>query len=328
MKTNSISVYTLYKEKKKDFSLQIITGEKFLQQRAITSCDIFRPGLALAGYTGYFLHERIMIIGKTETSYLKTLKDSTKEMRIKTVMKLGTPCIIVTKNLKIDKKIIDEANRRKIPVLRTPISTTPFIHALSNYLDYKLAPTLFLHGTLIDIYGVGVMFIGRPGTGKSECALDLVERGHRLVADDLVKIVRRGELLIGTGAEKSEKLRHHLEIRGVGIIDIFRIFGVKAVRLRKRVEIVIELVYWEETKGEYERLGLKRKLKEILGVKIPHISLPLTPGKNISVIAEVVAMNYLLALRGINTAREYDEELKRIFFKKKLPSVYFEEDIE
>ncbi len=325
---NKITALTLYKEKKDDFSFKIICGEKYLQQKEITSCDIFRPGLALAGYTGYFLSERIMIIGKTETSYLKTLEEKTKEKRITTVMKLGTPCIIVTKDLKIDKKIIKEAEKRKIPVLKTPLSTTPFIHALSNYLDYKLAPSIFLHGTLMDIYGVGVLFLGEPGIGKSECALDLVERGHRLVADDLVKIIRRGEVLIGTGAEKSKKLKHHLEIRGVGIVDIFRIFGVKAVRLRKRIEIIIELVFWEETKGEYERLGLTKKLKEILGVKIPHIQLPLTPGKNISVIAEVVAMNYLLGLRGINAAREYNEELKRVIFKKELPGVYFDDDIE
>lgn len=325
---NKITVLTLYEEKKDDFSFEVISGEKYLKQREITSCDIFRPGLALAGYTGYFLSERIMIIGKTETSYLKTLKAKIKEKRIATIMKLGTPCIIVTKRLKIDKKIIEEADKRRIPILRTPLSTTPFIHNLSNYLDYKLAAMIFLHGTLMDIYGVGVLFLGKPGIGKSECALDLVERGHRLVADDLVKIIRRGEVLIGAGAEKSNKLKHHLEIRGVGIVDIFRIFGVKAVRLRKRIEVIIELVFWDETKGEYERLGLTRKLKNVLGVKIPYILLPLTPGKNISVIAEVVAMNYLLGLRGINVAQEYDEELKRIIFKKEVPSIYFDDDIE
>ncbi|MGB9720089.1 MAG: HPr(Ser) kinase/phosphatase [bacterium] len=325
---NKITAFTLYEEKKKEFSFKIMAGEKYLKQREITSSDIFRPGLALAGYTGYFLSERIMIIGKTETSYLKTLQEKIKEKRITTIMRLGTPCIIVTKNLKIDNKIIEEANRKKIPILKTPLSTTPFIHALSIYLDYKLAPSIFMHGTLMDIYGVGVLFLGKPGIGKSECALDLVERGHRLVADDLVKIVRRGEMLIGTGAEKSDRLKHHLEIRGVGIVDIFRIFGVKAIRLRKRIEIIIELVYWEETKGEYERLGLAKKVKEILGVKIPHILLPLTPGKNISVITEVVAMNYLLELRGINAAREYNEELQRVLLKKELPSVHFDEDIE
>lgn len=325
---NKITARTLYEEKKRDFFFQIIAGEKYLDRRKITSCDIFRPGLALAGYTGYFLKERIMIIGKTETSYLKTLDIRVKAKRIATIMRLGTPCVIVTKKLKIDKKFVEEAEKNKIPILRTPLSTTPFIHALSTYLDYKLAPTLYLHGTLMDIYGVGVLFLGKPGIGKSECALDLVERGHRLVADDLVKIVRRGEMLIGMGAEKSERLKHHLEIRGVGIVDIFRIFGVKAIRLRKRVEVIIELIYWEEAKGKYERLGLTRRTKKILGVKMPYIRLPLTPGKNISVIAEVVAMNYLLELRGINVAKEYSEELQRIIIKKEIPSVHFDEDIE
>lgn len=325
---NKITAQTLYEEKKKDFSFEIITGEEQLHKRIITSCDIFRPGLALAGYTGYFLSERIMIIGKTEISYIKTLDKNIKAKRIASIMKLGTPCVIVTKKLKIDEKFIEEANKRNIPILRTPLSTTPFIHALSTYLDYKLAPTSYVHGTLMDIYGVGVLFLGKPGIGKSECALDLVERGHRLVADDLVKIVRRGEMLVGMGAEKSDKLKHHLEIRGVGIVDIFRIFGVKAVRLRKRIEIMIELVYWEETKGEFERLGLRKKTKKILGVKIPYIKLPLTPGKNVSVIAEVVAMNYLLELRGINVAKEYNDELRRVIFKKEIPSVHFDEDIE
>jgi HPr kinase/phosphorylase len=269
-----------------------------------------------------------MIIGKTETFYLKTLKNQLRDKRIVTVMRLGTPCVIVTKKLAIDKKFIEEANKRKIPILRTPMSTTPFIHSLSTYLDYKLAPTQYIQGTLVDIYGVGVLFLGKPGTGKSECALDLIERGHRLVADDLVQIVRRGDILIGSGAEKSNLLRHHIEIRGVGIIDIFRIFGVKSVRLRKRIEVIIELILLEETKGEYDRIGLKKEKKEILNVKIPRVVIPLTPGKNISVIAEVIAMNYLLELRGISPAKEYDRELKKLLAKKEIPSVHYDENIE
>uniref|UniRef100_A0A7C4XEL2 HPr kinase/phosphorylase n=1 Tax=candidate division WOR-3 bacterium TaxID=2052148 RepID=A0A7C4XEL2_UNCW3 len=325
---NQIPAETLYKEKRKDFSFEIISGGEYLKDRFITTYDVFRPGLALAGYTGYFLSDRIMIIGKTETSYLKILDEKIKNRRVATIMKLGTPCVIVTKKLKVDKILIYEAEKRKIPILRTPMSTTPFIHALSTYLDYKLAPTKYIQGTLMDIYGVGILFIGKPGTGKSECALDLVERGHRLVADDLVKIIKRGEILIGTGAEKSDRLRHHLEIRGVGIIDVFRIFGVKSVRLRKRIEVIIEFIFWDEAKGEYDRLGLSYREKTILGIKIPHILIPLTPGKNISVIAEVVAMNYLLKLRGIDAAKEYDRELKRVLAKNELPSVYFDEDIE
>jgi HPr kinase/phosphorylase len=319
---------TFFKEKKEDFSLEIIWGADYLSKREITTCDIFRPGLALAGYMGYFLSDRIMIIGKTETMYMKTLTSAVKNRRMAKVIKFGTPCIIVTKNLRIDQRLITEAQKHKIPILRTPLSTTPFIHALSNYLEYKLAPVQFLQGTLVDIWGVGVLFVGKPGTGKSECALDLVERGHRLVCDDLVRIIRRGGLLIGAGAEKSERLKHHLEIRGVGIIDIFRIFGVKSVRLRKRIELVIELMLWDQAQGKIERTGVERKKKDILGLEIPHIIIPLTPGKNISVIAEVIAMNYLLELRGINVAQEYDRELKRILSRPEIPNVYFDEDIE
>ena len=324
----SIKLKTLYEEKKDELSLEIITGKEYLEQRQITTYDIFRPGLALAGYTGYFLSDRIMIIGKTETFYLKTLKREIKNRRIATVMRLGTPAVIVTKNLAIDKKFIEEAERRKIPILRTPNSTTPFIHSLTAYLDFKLAPTACLQGTLVDIYGVGVLFIGKPGTGKSECALDLIERGHRFVADDLISIIRRGDILVGTGAEKSDRLKHHIEIRGVGIVDIFRIFGVKSVRLKKRIEVIIELVLWDEIKGEFERLGIEKKEKEILGVDIPHITIPLSPGKNISVIAEVIAMNYLLDLRGVRPAEDYDKELKRILTEREMPSVHFDEDIE
>ncbi len=324
----SITLKQLYEDKKEDLSLEIITGEELLPGKKVTSYDVFRPGLALAGYTGYFLSDRVMIIGKTETFYLKTLKRDIKNRRIATVMRLGTPCVFVTKNLAIDRKFVEEAERRKIPIIRTPNSTTPFIHSLTAYLDFMLAPTACVQGTLVDVYGVGLLFIGKPGTGKSECALDLIERGHRFVADDLITIIKRGDILVGAGAEKSARLRHHIEIRGVGIIDIFRIFGVKSVRLKKRVEVIIELVLWDEIKGEFERIGMERKTKEILGVDIPHILIPLSPGKNISVIAEVIAMNYLLDLRGVRPAEEYNQELRRILTEHEMPSVHFDEDIE
>jgi HPr kinase/phosphorylase len=323
-----ITVQVLYEEKKKEFNLEILSGEQFMSKRYITTYDIFRPGLALAGYTGYFLGDRIAIIGKTEVSFLKTLTRSVMDKRITTVMRLIEPCMIVAKGLKLDKKFFVEADRRKIPIFRTKMSTTPFIHKLSTYLDYKLAPTKYQQGTLVDIYGVGVLFIGKPGTGKSECAMDLIERGHRFVADDLVKIMRRGDVLVGGCAEKSAPLRHHIEIRGVGIVDVFRIFGVKSVRLRKRIEVIIELILWDEVKGEYDRIGLQEKTKRILDIELPRIIIPLTPGKNISVIAEVIAMNYLLGLRGVYPAREYDQELKKVLASLETPSVHYDEDVE
>ena len=325
---NKITVETLFKERKEELNLEIIVGEEYLKERFITTYDIFRPGLALAGYTGYFLSDRIMIIGATETSYLKTIKQTIKDRRVATVMRLGTPCLIVAKGLSIDEKFIVEAKRRKIPILRTPMSTTPFIHSLSGYLDYKLAPTKYIQGTLVDIYGVGILFIGKPGTGKSECAIDLVERGHRLVADDLVKTVRRGDILVGSGAEKSARLKHHIEIRGVGIVDISRIFGIKSVRLQKRIEVVMELSMEEEVKEDYDRVGLETKKKKILGIEVQRVVLPLTPGKHISVIAEVVAMNYLLSLHGVVPAREYDRELRRVLSQMETLHVHYDEDLE
>jgi HPr kinase/phosphorylase len=325
---NKLTVEQLYKDKKDEFSFEIIAGEEYLKDRVISTYDVYRPGLALAGYTGYFLSERVVIIGKTEVSYLKTLTKQLKNNRIATVMRLGTPCMIVAKKLKLDVKFIEEAKRRKIPILRTPMSTTPFIHRLSTYLEYKLAPMKCVQGTLVDIYGVGVLFIGKPGTGKSECALDLIERGHRFIADDLVKLVRRGDILVGSGAEKSPRLKHHIEVRGVGLVDIFRIFGVKSVRLRKRVEVILELVLWDEVKGDFERVGINARTKKILDIEIPRIIIPLTPGKNVSVIAEVVAMNYLLKLRGIHPAEEYNKELKRILSQMEAPTSHYDEEIE
>ncbi|MEO0225342.1 MAG: HPr kinase/phosphorylase, partial [candidate division WOR-3 bacterium] len=185
-----------------------------------------------------------------------------------------------------------------------------------------------IHGTLVDIFGIGVLFIGKAGIGKSELALDLVERGHRLVADDLVLVTKRDNLLIGTGCEKSNKLKHHIEIRGVGIVDVFRIFGAKAVRNQKRIEVVVELVLWDETKDIYERVGIVDNYKEILGISIPHIQIPLVPGKNVSTIIEVIAINQLLKLRGINPAKEYDEELKRVMKRKVVEEVRLDEDLE
>ncbi|MBN2619688.1 HPr(Ser) kinase/phosphatase [candidate division WOR-3 bacterium] len=322
------SVKTLYEEKKKEFKLEILAGEEFLEKRFVTTYDLFRPGLALAGYTDYFLGERIVIIGKTEVSFLGTLGNTIKSRRIAKIIAMIQPCIIVAEKLDIDPRFIDEANRCGLPILRTSVSTTPFIHRLTAYLDYKLAPTKYMQGTFVDIYGVGVLLIGKPGTGKSECALDLIERGHRFVVDDLVKIVQRGEMIIGSGAEKSERLRHHIEIRGVGLVDIYRLFGAKSVRVRKRIEVVIELVLWDDAQGDFERIGLQRRTKKILGIELPRYVVPLTPGKNISVIAEVIAIHHLLELRGIRPAEEYDRELKRLLRHMETPSIHYDEDIE
>lgn len=310
--SKSVSVEALFNEKKDEWKLEVLAGEAGMARRIITTPDINRPGLALAGYTGYFLAERVQIIGKTEVSYLATMPSEQVSKAVKRVFSFDPPCFCIAESLKPPEGFIQEAEAHQIPILRTPISTTPFIHLLTSFLDLKLSPETHIHGTLVDVYGVGILIVGDAGIGKSECALDLVERGHRLVADDLVRVVRRGSgILIGRGAEKSKPLLHHMEIRGVGIIDIAALFGIRGIRLQKRVEVEVELMPWG-TDLDYERLGIEEKVTEILETKIPLVRIPMLPGKNISVILEVIALNHLLKIRGYHPAKVFDTELKRI----------------
>jgi HPr kinase/phosphorylase len=203
------------------------------------------------------------------------------------LFQFSMPLIVICKALNVPSYLVQRAGECQVPVMRTPQSTTPFIHSLTLYLDHMFAPVTTVHGSLVDVYGSGLLFTGRSGIGKSETALDLVERGHRLVADDVVTITRRhGEVLIGSG---NQLLRHHMEIRGLGIIDVQSIFGIRAIRLQKRVEVEVNLKDWTGEEN-YERVGLDERKTEILGVGIPRVEVPIFPGKNITVIAEVVAL--------------------------------------
>ncbi|KPJ53952.1 hypothetical protein AMJ39_02415 [candidate division TA06 bacterium DG_24] len=306
--SKELTVRQLYENKQRDFELEILCGHDGLGN-TITTPDVNRPGLAFAGYTDYFLWERVQIVGRTEVSYLATLDADRRRTAIERVLDHSLPCVIVAKRLDVPEDLTAGCRERAIPLLRTPISTTPFIHLLTSYLEIELAPEVVVHGTLVDVYGVGLLFMGKSGIGKSECALDLVERGHRLVADDLVRITRRGRgLLIGAGYERARTLQHFMEIRGIGIIDVGSIFGIRATRLQKRVEVQVTLVEWSD-KLDYERIGLEDQVTEILGVAIPVVHIPLFPGKNITVISEVVAMNYLLKIRGYHPAKEFDKRL-------------------
>lgn len=319
-----VSIQQLLVDRQSDLSLEVMTGEKGLE-RLITISDVNRPGLALAGYTEYFLWERVQIIGQTEISYLGTLNSRERKKAVERIMKYDLPCIIVAKQLDIPKELLTSAEIRGIPILRTSQSTTPFIHQLTLYLDHMLAPTATLHGTLVDVYGVGLLFTGESKIGKSELALDLVERGHRLVADDVVTIKRRGQgVLIGYA---NDVLQHHMEIRGVGIIDLASIFGIRAIRLRKRVEVEVRLIPWTEEE-DYERTGLIEDESDILGVKIARVNIPIFPGKNITVVAEVVALNHLLKISGYRSAEEFNRRLLETMQKRMEASAYLEEDLE
>jgi HPr kinase/phosphorylase len=292
--------------------LKLVCSENGLN-RKVTTSEIHRPGLALSGFVELFTHDRVQILGNTEIRYLAALSSGALIRSIDRFVEFEIPAIIVTNNNPIPKPLIEAATRRYISIFSTPLSTTRLVHFLSEYLEKMFAPTISKHGSLVDVYGVGIMFTGRSGIGKSEIALDLVERGHRLVADDLVIIRRESEsIIIGSGREIGE---HILEIRGVGLIDVRRIFGIRGVRMKKRVEVEVQVVDWEKGQ-EYERVGLEDTIVEILGVELPQITLAINPGKNVTVIAETIAMNHLLKMFGHHTPREFNKRLKEYMKQK------------
>lgn len=274
--------------------------------RIIPNADISSPGLALAGYVDRFVAERLQVLGETEITYLFSLSEADRERIATKFFSFQIPVVIITKNQNPPKELKAAAAAAGIPLLRTELKTAEFYRRIKPVLESEFAETTTLHGSLADVFGVGLFFTGQSGIGKSECVLDLVERGHRLVADDLVIATRRGnDVLIGRGHELQ---RHHMEIRGVGLIDVPSIFGVRAVRQQKRIEVVVRLEEWDQN-AVVERTGLDTQFTTMLGVQIPIITVPLNPGKNITVIAEVIALNHLLRYSGINTAEAFNERL-------------------
>lgn len=320
----NITVEKLYKERKDFLELTLLNSEEGLKKKILNN-EIHRPGLALSGYTDRFAHERTQVIGETEISFLLSLDQSRRKGLLEKVFQFEIPCIIISKNIYPPSELLEIANRNKTPVFHSRLSTTDLTNRLSLYLDNIFAPNTTFHGTLVDVYGVGLLYTGKSGIGKSECALDLVERGHRLVADDIVKVVRKTpEIIIGTG---SELLGHLMEIRGVGIIDIEKLFGIRGIRIQKRIEVEVRLILWEDDL-EYERLGIEDKFTRILGVEIPVVTIPVSPGKNITVISEVIAMNHMLKVYGQEPAKEFSKRLSEEISRKKKVSDYLESDME
>jgi len=301
----NLRVEEFYLEQKERLVLELITGQEGLQ-RKITVSDINRPGLALAGYLDYFAYERIQVLGRTELSFLQGLGTEKIREIFRSLMQWEVCCFIITQGLPAPAQLLEAIAGKRIAVFCSQMPTTKLIADLTIYLEDKLAPETSLHGTLVDVYGIGVLILGKSGIGKSECALDLVERGHRLVADDLVDIKRTAErILMGSGPEL---IRHHMEIRGLGIINIKNLFGIGAIRDRKRVELVINIEEWDDNK-EYDRLGLDEMTHAILDVELPRIVIPVRPGRNLSIIIEVAAMNQRLKKSGYHTAREFNKTL-------------------
>jgi HPr kinase/phosphorylase len=316
-----LTVDELLRTKKESLVLELLTDERGLTH-VIPSADISSPGLVLTGYTERFPAERMQVLGETEIAFLSSLPPERRQQALEAFFSLEIPVVFVTKAQQVPEPLVDLAQSRGIPVIRTALKTSDFYTRIKPFLEDRFAPSTTMHGSLADIYGVGLLFVGKSGIGKSEAVLDLIERGHRLVADDMVLISRRGnEVLIGRGHELQ---RHHMEIRGVGIIDIARLFGVRAIRQQKRVEVVVQLEIWDEN-GHYDRTGLEPQSVEILGVPIPKVIVPLNPGKNITVIAEVVAMNHLLKYAGIDSAALFNRRLQRHLRET---NEYLEEDYE
>lgn len=321
----ALTVRELIEQKGTELQLAVVTGDIGLERR-ITVPEVSSPGLVLAGYTERFMSDRLHVLGETEIAYLRSLGAEARRRSVETFLKYDLPCVFVTKGLSVPRDLVRAAREREIPVLRSGLQTAEFYRRLTPFLVDAFAPTTTIHGSLADVYGVGLLFVGPSGIGKSECVLDLVERGHRLVADDVVHVTRRGtDLIIGKGHELSH---HYMEIRGVGLVDVSALFGVRAVRQQKRIEVVVELQEWETAKNEIDRTGLDVRTKEILGVKLPQVMVPLNPGKNITVISEVVAMNLLLRYSGYDSARTFNDRLIRRMTEQRDLRHYLEEDDE
>ncbi len=291
--------------------LELLAGVDGLS-RAITSPHIQKTGLALAGFHTYLKPGRVLIFGESEIRYLESLDSTARSAAMRLAMSLDFPCVLITGGFTAPVELVFEAERARLPLLKTAVATPAAIAKLTSILEDSLAERTIVHAVLMDILGLGVLIAGESGIGKSECALDLIVRGHRLVADDTVELRRRQEtILIGTCPELT---RHHMELRGLGVINVKELFGIASTRSSKRVELVVQLERWDPSR-EYERLGLDEAFQEILGLRVPLIRMPVAPGRNIAILVEVAARNQLLRSRGVHAARAFaarlDETLRR-----------------
>lgn len=304
--------------------LEALTGDVGLD-REIPTPEASSPGLVLSGFTARFVGNRIHVLGETEIHYLASLDAGARQLALEKFFAFELPVVVITKGQQPPDELLALARAHGVPLVRTQLKTAEFYRRLKPFLDDAFAPSTTVHASLADIFGVGLLFMGRSGIGKSECVLDLVERGHRLVADDVVHVTRRGnDVLIGQGHELS---RHFMEIRGVGLIDIRALFGIRSVRQQKRIEVVVQLEDWDASR-EYDRTGLDRQETNLLTVDLPLVTVPLNPGKNLTVICEVVAMNHLLRYGGVDSAKDFNERLVAKMRQRRDLGTYLEEDDE
>jgi len=300
----AVAVRELLERGGEELALKLVAGRAGLD-RTIHLSRVQRPGLALTGFTDYLRYGRVQIIGNSEVSYLRTLPARRRAAILARLARSHVSCFVVTKGLAAPPELRSEAEARGVPVLVTALESTRFIKQLSAFLDERLAERIHLHSVLMDVFGLGVLIVGESGVGKSECALDLIDRGHRLVSDDVVEIKRMADALEGASPDLT---RYHMELRGLGVINIKDLYGVSSVRMSKRLELVVSLERWEAGR-EYDRLGLRQERYEVLGVDLPLVRMPVAPGRNIAILVEVAARNQLLKTRGYDAARRFAEQV-------------------
>jgi len=309
-------------------ALELLAGADGVE-RVITSPHVQKTGLALAGFHAFLKPGRVLIFGESEIRYLESLDGGSRTSAMRLALTHDFPCVLITGGLTPPVELVVESERARLPLLRTGVVTPTAIAKLASILEDSLAERTMVHAVLMDILGLGVLIAGESGIGKSECALDLIVRGHRLVADDGVELRRRQEtILIGTCPELT---RHHMELRGLGVINVKELFGIASTRSSKRVELVVQLERWDPTR-EYERLGLDHAFYDILGLRVPLVRMPVAPGRNIAILVEVAARNQLLRSRGHDSARAFaarlDDTLRRSAVPAPVTSMNDDEDDE
>ncbi|MGD1006742.1 MAG: HPr(Ser) kinase/phosphatase [Ignavibacteriaceae bacterium] len=323
-----ITVEYLYSNIKDKFKIKLYSDKSGFDKK-IYDQNLYRPGLALAGFVDLFTYSRVQVFGNTEMRYLDHLSENEKRISLERIFSFNIPCIIITDKNQPFPLLLELADKHKIPLLGSEFNTTKLIYLVGDFLDDQFAPRISIHGSFVDVYGVGMLFIGKSGIGKSEVALDLIERGHRLVADDIIILTKKGEgILIGFG---TNLVKHIMEIRGLGLIDVERMFGIRAIRYQKRLEVIVELEVWSD-KEEYTRTGLDGNFVSISDVEIPYVKLPILPGKNITVISEVISLNYLLKHFGYDAAAHFQNRLNKRLNGEDINKIrgieYFEHDFE
>ena len=298
-----------------EFKLQIMYAPENYGSRTISSSDLTRPGLQLAEFFDYFDNKRVMLIGRLEMTYLNTLQPEERVKRFEKLLASGIPVIVVTRGMGLPESFLKLAEQYDVPILRTQEETSNFMAALIAFLNVHLAPRITRHGVLVEVYGEGMLLLGESGVGKSETAIELVKRGHRLIADDAVELKKvSAKTIVGSAPEI---IRHFIELRGIGVVDVRRIFGMGSVKLTEKVDIIINLEAWRDNK-HYDRLGMDNEYTEILGIKIPSLTVPVKPGRNLAVILEVAAMNNRHKKMGFNAAQELTDRINAHFDQQAL----------